>query len=57
MKSCDFYPELILPGLGQKQMDDFANESSSTLTFKGWLLGQSGNPILVDVSLLGCCGC
>lgn len=46
-----FYLELILPGWGQKQMDDFANESSSASTFKDWLLGQSGNPVLVDISL------
>lgn len=52
-----FYPEHMLPGLGQKQTDDFASESFSALTFKDWLLGHSGHPCLVDVSLLGCCDC
>lgn len=52
-----FYPEHILPGLGQKQTDGFANESSSTLTFKDWLLGQSGNSVVIDISLLGCRDC
>jgi len=36
-------------------MGDFAHDSSSTVAFKDWLLGWSGNPVLVDISPLGCC--
>lgn len=32
-------------------MDDFVNETFSTLTFKVWLLGQSASPSSVDTSL------